>query len=92
MAIYLFLINGVLWAWQWSDYAHLQYQPSNGIKKHMYQINKDISVFTQARACRDGRMDGRTDGRTDSHPDFNSSLHPDHLYIYNPISNSISFR
>ena len=34
----------------------------------------------------------QTDGRTDSHPDFNSSLHPDHLYIHNPISKSISFR
>ena len=23
MAIYLFLIKGVLWAWRWFDYAHL---------------------------------------------------------------------
>ena len=42
MAIYLFLINGVLWAWQQSDYAHL---------------HKDISIFTQVTACTDGRTD-----------------------------------
>ena len=48
------------------------------------KFHKDISIFTQVTAC--------TDGRTDSHPDFNSFLHPDHLYIHNPISNSISFR
>ena len=88
MAIYLFLINGALGAWQWPDYAHLQYQPSHGTKKHVYQFHKDISIFTQVRAC----TVGQTDGRTDRHPDFNSSLHSDHLYIYNPISNSISFR
>ena len=34
----------------------------------------------------------QTDGRTDSHPDYNSSLHSDHLYIHNPISNSICLR
>ena len=84
MSIYLFLNNGDLWAWQWSDYANLQYQPFYGIKKHVYQVHKDISIFIQVTAC--------TDGRTDSHPDFNSSFHPDHLYIYNPISKSISFR
>ncbi len=54
MAIYLFLINGVLWAWQWSDYAHLQYQPSHGTKKHVYQVS-DISIFTQVTACTDGQ-------------------------------------
>ena len=41
------------------------------------KFHKDISIFTQVRAC----TDGRTDGRTDSLLDFNSSLHPDHLYI-----------
>ena len=39
MAIYLFLINGVLMAWQWSDYAHLQHQLSHGTKKHVYQVS-----------------------------------------------------
>ena len=37
------------------------------------KFHKDISIFTQVRAC--------TGGRTDSYPDFNSSLHPDHLYL-----------
>ena len=68
MAIYRFLINDVLWACQWSDYAHLQYQPSYGTKKHVYQVS----------ACTDGRIDGRID----SYPDFNSSIYLDHLYIY----------
>ena len=48
------------------------------------KFRKDISLFPQVAAC--------TDGRTDSDPDFNWSLHPDPLYIHNPISNSISFR
>ena len=52
------------------------------------KFQKDILILTQVTAC----TDGQTDGRTDSHPDFNSSLHSNHLYIYNPISNSISFR
>ena len=43
MAIYLFLINGVLWVWQWSDY--LQYQPSYGTKFY-----EDISIFTQIQS------------------------------------------
>ena len=37
----------------------------------------------------------QTDGLLDSHPDFNSALHPDHLYIicrHKPLSNSISIR
>ena len=38
-------------------------------------------AFTQVTAC--------TDGRTDTHPDFNSSRHPNHLYMRNPTSNSI---
>ncbi len=46
------------------------------------KFHKDISIFTQVTACTDGRMDGRTD----SYPDFNLSLHPNHLYIYNSIS------
>ena len=29
-----FLINAVLWEWQWSEYIYLQYQPSYGTKKH----------------------------------------------------------
>ena len=79
MAIYLFLINSVAVV----RLAHLQYQPSHGtclpsfIKISQFLLKLELS---------------RTDGRTDSHPDFNSSLHPNHLYIYNPISNSISFR
>ena len=48
------------------------------------KFHKMISIFIQVTAC--------TDGQTDSHPDFNSFRHPDHLYIYNFISNSISFR
>ena len=39
MTIYLFLNNGVLGAWQWSDYAHLQYQPPYGTKEHVYQVS-----------------------------------------------------
>ena len=40
IAIYLFSINGVLWSCQWSNYAHLQYQQSYGIKKHVYQVTR----------------------------------------------------
>ena len=67
------------------DINRLTVQRNMGTKFH-----KDILIFTQVTACT-GRQ---TDGRTDSHPDFNSSLHSDHLYIYiyNPISNLISFR
>ena len=49
------------------------------------KFHKDISIFTQVTACTDGRTDRQS-------PNFNSSLHPDHLYIHYSISNSISFR
>ena len=77
MAIYLFSINGVLWAWQWSDYAHLRTRPYFFAKEHVYQVSSRYLNFYSSQS-----QHGRTDGRTDSHPDFNSSLHPDHLYIY----------
>ena len=64
MAIYLFLINGVLWAWQWFDYAHLQYQPSHGTKYQNMstKFHEDISIFTKVRACTDGRTDRQSPG------------------------------
>ena len=74
MVVYLFLINGVLWAWQWSDYASTICNTNRltVLGNMCTKFHKDISIFTQVTAC--------IDGRTDSHPDFNSSLHRDHLY------------
>lgn len=37
-------------------------------------------------------MGSKIPERTNSHFDFNSSCHPDHLYVYNSISILISFR
>ena len=84
MTIYLFMTNVVLWAWQWSDYAHLQYvlRYQETCVPSFIKISKFLLKLQLAQ----------TDGRTDSHPDFNSSLHPDVLYIHNHISNLISFR
>ena len=55
--------------------------PTLGAKEYTYvckKFHQNISIFTQVIAC----TDGRTDGRTDSQLDFNSSRHPDHLYMY----------
>lgn len=51
------------------------------------KFHLDISVLTKVTAC----TDRRTDGQTVSYPDFNLSLHSDHLHIYYPISGSIGF-
>ena len=42
------------------------------------KFQQDILIFIQVTAC----TDGRTDGQTDRHRDFNSSRHPDHIFIH----------
>ena len=59
MAIYLFLYNGVLWAWQWSDYAHLV--PRNMCTK----FPEDISFLLNLQLAQtDVHTDRQTDGQT----------------------------
>lgn len=56
--------NGILWAWRWSDTAHLQYQPSYTMRK---------STFTKFHQVVSIRTDEGTCGPADRHPEFNFS-------------------
>ena len=68
-------LNNILWMWQQSCQARLQYQHP---QQHVDGRYDDILIFTQFIACKDRR----TGGRTDSHPDFNSPHHRLIIYIY----------
>ena len=37
--------NGVLWEWQWSLSAHLQYQPPLGTKEYVDQVSSQYLNF-----------------------------------------------